>query len=93
MPFGLGLEVRQAATGQKGGRFRERAKVQSTKENILRFWRSPKRDRKEEKGEGESYTLFEQGIKETGCTYRALWQLQTNCRKSRNLRRPSTSSH
>lgn len=93
MPFGLGLEVRQAVTGQKGGSFRERAKVQSTKENIVRFQRSPKRDRKEGKGEGESYTLFEQGIRETGSTYRAPWQLQSNCRKRRNLTRPSTSSH
>lgn len=73
MPFGLGLEVRQAATGQKGGSFRERAKVQSTKENIVRFQRSLKRDRKEGKREGESYTLFEQGIRETGSTYRASW--------------------
>lgn len=93
MPFGLGLEVRQAVTGQKGGSFRERAKVQSAKENVLRFWRSPKRDRKEEKGEGESYTFFEQGIRKIGSTHRASWQLQSNCRKSRNLRRKSTSSY
>lgn len=52
MPFGLGTEVRQTAIWQKGGSLRERAKVQSTKENIDPGGH-PKETEKMKKGKGK----------------------------------------